>query len=247
MKLGAIDIGNTAIKCVVWDGPVSGLSCQPVTFASVEEAAGLLEREKVEAVAFSTTRHLGAEERETISRKGWWEFGPDCRLPIGIRYKTPETLGRDRLAAAVGAWGLFPGESLLIADVGTALTLDVVQSDGDYLGGNISLGIDIRFEALHTFTSRLPRVELAGEPGLLGYDTATAIRRGALWGVANEIAGTFVLAAKEYGCRRVVLTGGGAPVIRENVATVLGCGNIDFVPALVQVGLKLAYELNHDK
>ena len=79
-------------------------------------------------------------------------------LPIKVRYKTPETLGRDRLAAAVGANYLQPGKDLLVIDAGTAITYELVDASGSYLGGNISPGMTTRFRALNQFTKKLPLV-----------------------------------------------------------------------------------------
>mgnify|MGYP003213786755 CR=1 FL=1 len=77
-------------------------------------------------------------------------------LPIKVQYKTPKTLGKDRLAAAVGANYLQPGKDLLVIDAGTAITYELIDASGSYLGGNISPGMTTRFRALNLFTEKLP-------------------------------------------------------------------------------------------
>ena len=79
-------------------------------------------------------------------------------LPIKVQYKTPKTLGKDRLAAAVGANYLQPGKDLLVIDAGTAITYELIDASGSYLGGNISPGMTTRFRALNLFTEKLPLV-----------------------------------------------------------------------------------------
>ena len=79
-------------------------------------------------------------------------------MPIRNVYRTPQTLGRDRLAAAVGATVLFPGRNVLIVDFGTAVTIDLVTADATYRGGCISPGVQLRFGALHDHTAALPLV-----------------------------------------------------------------------------------------
>ena len=77
-------------------------------------------------------------------------------LPLTNLYKTPETLGYDRIAAVAGAHTIFPEKNVLVIDAGTAITFDMVTSAGEYIGGNISPGLNMRFKALHKFTNRLP-------------------------------------------------------------------------------------------
>lgn len=160
-------------------------------------------------------------------------------LPLKIDYRTPETLGIDRLAAAVGAASLpmAAGRELLIADLGTAITYDRVTADGRYIGGNIAPGIFMRLQALNHYTARLPLVEPADGPLMLwGDDTASALRAGALNGVLAEF---------DYYRRRLphdgltVITGGAADLITPH----LHFGHIS-VPDLVSLGLLRIIQYN---
>ncbi len=137
------------------------------------------------------------------------ELDHSTPIPLVNRYRTPESLGYDRIAAAVGAHTIFPETTVLVIDAGTAITYDMVTRTGEFLGGNISPGLDIRFRALHRYTSRLPSLERpGGKPGLLGTTTREAIESGVVNGILFEMDG-FIDAIKQDNPElKVVLTGG---------------------------------------
>ena len=110
-------------------------------------------------------------------------------IPVKNMYGTPETLGCDRLAAAVGACTLFPNTDCMIVDCGTAITIDFVGRDGEFLGGNISPGLQTRFNALHAATGKLPLGQVTDKPPVIGTSTDTAITAGVLQGARYEIEG----------------------------------------------------------
>lgn len=110
-------------------------------------------------------------------------------IPIANAYDSPETLGSDRIAAAVGAWFLQPGKPILIVDMGTAITYDFIRADGTFMGGNITPGINLRLKALHEFTGRLPEIEAKKEFEDFGTDTESAIRAGVMQGILYETEG----------------------------------------------------------
>lgn len=131
-------------------------------------------------------------------------------LPIRNSYRTKETLGYDRIAAAVGANARYPGQDILIIDMGTAITIDFVSSKNEFLGGNISPGLLMRFRSLHEFTSRLPQVEPAEQNVLLGDDTESAIRAGVQNGIIFELDGYINEQKMRYPRLQVLMTGGDA-------------------------------------
>lgn len=132
----------------------------------------------------------------------------DMHLPIEVMYKTPETLGIDRLAGVIGAKEKALGKNLLVIDVGTAITYDFLNSSGQYLGGNISPGIKIRFKSLNAYTKRLPLLDKNGDLPDIGYDTNTAIRSGVINGVLYEIDSYIFRYKQQYPDLFVFLTGG---------------------------------------
>lgn len=129
-------------------------------------------------------------------------------VPVTIDYRTPQTLGKDRLAAIVGAHYLRPGCDLLVIDAGTAITYELVDKTGTFLGGNISPGMTTRFKALHAFTKKLPLLSETEEVPLMGKSTAEAIRAGVVNGVVYEMDGYIDALRKKYPGLLVFLTGG---------------------------------------
>ncbi|MCM1521981.1 MAG: type III pantothenate kinase [Muribaculaceae bacterium] len=119
-------------------------------------------------------------------------LGPETPTPLRIDYNTPQTLGADRVAAAVGAWADHSGHPILVVDAGTAVTYDLVSPDGVYCGGNIAPGITMNLRALHEFTARLPLIPFPSPmkalgSDLFGRDTRGAIARGAVDAVRASI------------------------------------------------------------
>ncbi|MDR0996008.1 MAG: type III pantothenate kinase [Tannerella sp.] len=128
--------------------------------------------------------------------------------PLRIGYRTPVTLGKDRLAAVAGAIAQQPGRDILVIDAGTAITYDLVEASGFYRGGNISPGMSTRFRALHQFTSALPLVEAAPAPPLLGDSTLSAIQAGVAQGIRYEMDGYIRELRESYPDLFIFLTGG---------------------------------------
>lgn len=129
-------------------------------------------------------------------------------VPLVNRYASPATLGRDRLAAAVGAASLFPGDDVLAINAGTALTFDFVTRNGEYLGGSIAPGMEMRFKALHTFTGRLPLISYHEPVPLTGPTTEGSILSGVAGGMAAEIDGMAGNYLRLYPGLKIVVSGG---------------------------------------
>lgn len=145
----------------------------------------------------------------------WFNNSTPC--PLKIKYGTPGTLGPDRIAAAVGAWGEAPGRNILVIDAGSAITYDIVDNKGNFLGGNIAPGIKMRLRSLHEFTDRLPMVVKDGDIPFIGYDTETAIRSGVITGICHEIEGYIRAAREKFGEVFVFLTGGDGISLKNNI------------------------------
>ncbi len=164
----------------------------------------------IDKAIVSSVIDLADGQKESISSLGCpiiW-FNNETPIPLEIAYRTPQTLGSDRLAAAVGAWYEAKGHNIIIIDAGSAITTDFVDSKGKYLGGNIAPGIKMRLMALHEYTSRLPLVDKEGEIPTIGYNTETAIRSGVISGICHEIDGYICHFREKYGNVFVFLTGG---------------------------------------
>lgn len=157
----------------------------------------------------------------TLSRRSqhFVLFDHNTPVPIENRYDTPETLGQDRLAAAVGAKSLCPNENLLIIDVGSAITYDFVSAEGEYIGGNIAPGVKMRFTILQRMTKKLPLVE-ADENELIplfGKNTRDAIASGVIRGLAYEVKGYMRTLREKMPHFQTYVTGGNAPYVLNNV------------------------------
>jgi type III pantothenate kinase len=160
-------------------------------------------------------------------------------LPFKNLYRTPENLGKDRIAAAAGAFAAFPDTHTLIIDMGTAITFDILTSAGNYLGGNISPGLAMRFRALHAFTSRLPQLEkdeFSDDPGT---DTRSAIISGVQKGILYEIQGYIEHFSKLYPGLKVILTGGDGDFFAKPLKS-----PIFVIPNLVLCGLNFILDFN---
>lgn len=127
-------------------------------------------------------------------------------LPITIGYSTPETLGADRIAAAAGAHALFPQDDCIVFDFGTAITIDFITRKGHFMGGNISPGMRMRFEAMHHFTNKLPLVSPSTPEMPAGTSTSSAINSGIVLGIMFEVQKY----AETFPGHKIIFTGGDA-------------------------------------
>jgi type III pantothenate kinase len=205
-----IDQGNTVSKLAVFSaGEILARYTEAVLTTGVIENI-MKEHPGITKAILSSVAKYGSEVPDYLSKKMMRFVILDASTPIPIKnlYKTPETLGFDRIADAVGAEFTFPGSNLLIVDAGTAITIDLVTSKGEFFGGNISPGLELRFRALHEFTSRLPKVEKEEEFPLLGKTTGEAILAGVLNGAVFELEGYIESLRLKYPDLKVILTGG---------------------------------------
>jgi type III pantothenate kinase len=173
----------------------------------------------IEKAIISSVIDLTENEREAFNSLDCpvvW-FNHTIPGPLAINYGTPETLGPDRLAAATGAWSEAEGKNLLVIDAGSAITIDFVDRNGNYHGGNISPGIRMRIRALHDFTDKLPLIEKEGRTPFLGDDTETAIRSGVINGICHEIEGYITAIKENYSDVLVFLTGGDENPLKNNI------------------------------
>lgn len=202
-----IDIGNTASKSYLFDN--GQLVRQEQEYG---HALSFLTEigESIEATIVSSVIDLPAEAEAHLQALPCpvLRFSSDTAIPIDNRYRTPGTLGPDRLAAAVGAWMQVPGKPLLIIDAGSCITFDFVSAEGAYLGGNIAPGLRARFRAIDDYFPRLPLVQPEGPTPELGSDTETAIRAGVIEGMRHEIEGYIHHFREKYPSLLVFLTGG---------------------------------------
>ncbi|MBI1183391.1 type III pantothenate kinase [bacterium] len=162
------------------------------------------------------------------------------KLPFAIDYKTPETLGNDRLAACAGATVLCAERPILVIDAGTCITYDFITEDNCYAGGAISPGIELKLKAMHHFTQKLPSTTLPPDyqPFNTGKSTLECMWEGAAAGTIHEIRG-FIATFSSHKSLNVVITGGTSHYLANKLE------NSTFAaPNLVLIGLHKIKTLN---
>lgn len=212
------DIGNTFVKIAVFEsGHLVADRC--LERLSPQVIDSLTGGRRVERAIYASTRGTAEETVAALRARSDYvlEFGARTPVPIRNAYLTPATLGRDRLAAAVGAAALYPGRNVLIADFGTALTVDLVTADGTFRGGCISPGVQSRFRALHDYTARLPLCSPDDEEGLQGLSTEAAVRLGVMNSVTFEIEGYIARMSEKIDDLCVIFTGGDAKYFAKRI------------------------------
>lgn len=253
----AVDRGNTRLKATWmpaewrWSDAegVETRTYDPADSESLMEWVEELSGRSPLAGALAAVGKVDARLVESLRKALAGKFlmiSSSTSLPIGMRYSTPGTLGIDRKATACAAAARYPGEMLAVVDSGTALTVDIVTAAGEFLGGNISPGLQMRLDALHEHTARLPRLvaRTEGLAGDWGSDTCSAIWNGACGGWADETA--MALARAAGSARRAIVTGGDLPRLREMLPArleAIGCRNltIDYDPHLLAEGMREIY------
>ena len=251
----AVNVGNTETKLGVFrDRELAfsrRISTQPertadelaLQFGGFLEQEGLSFSRQITGVAIaSVVPDQTHELREMVSRYFGFDpvvVEPGTKTGIAILTDNPREVGADRIVNALAAFHKYGGPCLVV-DFGTATTYDAVSERGEYLGGSIAPGVGISAAALFTATARLPRVELAEPPSIIGKNTVESIQSGVLYGTAAEVDGMVERMQKELGGHATVIaTGGLAGVVAPL------CETIDEEePWLTLEGLRLVYEKN---
>ena len=205
-----IDIGNSQTKVAIFAaGEIVQMICmEKFTVARLNDLKQ--HYPDLDQAILSTVADVDTEMVKKLRNDFGYviEFNHQTAVPIENLYQSKETLGLDRLAAAVGAVTLFPGKDLLVIDAGTAITYDLIDKKKRFLGGNISPGLKTRFRALHQFTQRLPEIEQAEQWPDIGKTTEEAIRAGVQNGMIFEIDGMIDHVRKDWPECQIILTGG---------------------------------------
>jgi type III pantothenate kinase len=241
VKTICIDAGNSLVKVAVMENSILRSLAAFVltdTCALMRHIASL---PPAYACILSSVSIAGQEIMELLLQKAPYlmELTADTPVPIRNLYKTPETLGKDRLAAVVGAFSLFPHRDILVLDAGTALTIDFIDSEGNYRGGNISPGLDIRFRALHDYTRKLPLLTRTSDFETIGDTTESAIISGVQNGIIFEINSYIHRFLHQFPKLITVLTGGDELFFADKLEK-----TIFAEPNLVYIGLEKIVTFN---
>lgn len=204
-----IDIGNTRVKAAVFERNTIKEVFVFNRSIIVSELKKITKNFSISASVISSVANVS----DLVQQKIVDLLNPIClnhetKVPFKNLYETPKTLGVDRIALASAAVDKYPNKNVLVIDAGTCITFDFINNRNEYLGGAISLGVAMRYKALHTFTSKLPLLKPSEVSNFIGTNTNTSIHSGIVNGVCNEIIGVINQYKKKYGDLTVVLTGG---------------------------------------
>ncbi len=210
MKTICIDAGNTFVKVAIAEqGDISKVTAIPLAdrgalLRYIEALPG------AGACILSSVSMADPGLLDILSKHTPYfiELTADTPIPIHNLYVTPDTLGKDRLAAVIGAYSLYPSKDILVIDAGTALTIDFIDAEGNYHGGNISPGLRMRYQALHDYTKRLPLESMSEDFNFIGNSTSSAIIAGVQNGIIFEVNGYVEHFVKQYPGLITIMTGG---------------------------------------
>ncbi len=214
-----LDIGNSFAKLAVYSNNVL-VSNKRVPTADLIDSVKLLKN------SFPDIKHaiVGSvgqfSESDLQALKGWFNLlvlDTSIKLPFNNAYKTPNTLGVDRIALVSAAVTQYPKKNVLVIDAGTCITYDFITANGIYLGGAISPGLKMRYKALHTFTEKLPLLDKAYLEHFIGTTTNSSIHAGVLCGIVYELQGAIQRYTDTYKHLTVILTGGDANFLSEQL------------------------------
>ena len=197
-----LDAGNTSIKVAQFQND-NLISLN--RFPSFEEALSFLPKNVVLVVSSVVNPDLVKVFELDFKL---YVINSEWTLPFSNLYSTPKTLGIDRLCNVAGMYALQKSGNRLCVDIGTCIKFDFLNDQNEYLGGSISPGARLRFQALNDYTARLPLVEIEATQQLFGDSSVSAIRVGVMMGIFAEVKQMIALYEEKYGEITVFLTGG---------------------------------------
>jgi type III pantothenate kinase len=240
-----IDVGNSRIKAAVFEG-YSVLECFVFDKDEVEE--------KIENILkkFQNCTDLVVASVGNVEKQSFLTFENQLNVhflthedvfPFINKYATPKTLGIDRMVLAAGATLQFPKQNRLVIDAGTCITYDFIDEHDHYLGGAISPGLRLRYEALHNFTAKLPLLVLEAPEHYVGNSTAQAIHSGVVNGFVYEIDGFIDEYRRNFSNFIIILTGGDADFLAKRLKNTIFANSNFLLESLNQT---FQYKINND-
>jgi type III pantothenate kinase len=206
-----IDIGNTQSKVAVFNGQQELQYLARHQHLDVSLLAHYINSYSIKnSILSSVANHAPSLESYLQAHTNFIRLTHTTPIPIHNHYATPSTLGRDRIAAVIGGYSIYPNSALLVIDAGTCITYDYLNHKREYKGGGISPGMHIKFKALHTFTSQLPLIQTNQIGELIGNTTSNAIISGVMWGTVAEVDGIIERYKVLNANLKVLVTGGDA-------------------------------------
>ena len=211
-----IDVGNTRVKLAVFKDE----QCEEVQAVAYSEVLktveGLHQRYRFERGIVASVGKLPKNVLRSLQLRFPIQIlNVKTPLPIKINYKTPETLGVDRIAVMCAFAKAYPDTTGLVIDAGTCVTYDVLTKDGVYHGGIISPGLQMRYNAMHDYTLGLPLLTPKWVENNVGNSTESAMQMGGIHALVVEIQGFIAHFEEEFGVEKIILTGGDLSFLAE--------------------------------
>ena len=238
-----IDNGNTLTKLAIFKNNEL-IGFRIIDANNMQVVSRLIKEMDVEAAILASVSVVPVSLTEIIDK----EIGKvilldhETLLPIENFYQTKETLGKDRLAAVVGGNYLYPETNLMIVDAGTAITYDIINNQNQYLGGNISPGLQMRFKALNYFTNKLPLLDPVDTILHFGRNTNEAVLVGVQNGLLFEVEKSIEQYKNLFPGLKILLTGGDTKFFENKLKN-----TIFVVSNLVMIGLNRILNYNLER
>lgn len=238
-----IDIGNTIIKLAVYELN-QFVERQVATDEDFSEVLQIIvdSYPKIDWAIWASVREYPSNWSAILPEGATLiKLDSSTRVPFENCYETPKSLGNDRLALAAAAVALFPDKNVMVIDAGTCITYDLINAEGQFLGGAISPGLQMRFRAMHNFTGKLPLLvpETRVRNDKPGSTTNQCMQLGAVKGMAYEVEGFVKAYRDKYKVLTVILTGGDSEFLSNTLK------NSIFAPSnFLLTGLNRILEFN---
>ncbi len=234
-----IDAGNTSTKIAIFNHDEL-LFNEAVIELGEAYLRQLRSQFHFQNAIISSVKGMMNEEKEWLQQNcNYVNFSHATKIPISIDYQCVETLGLDRIAAAVGSWAMFPQQSSLSILLGTCMVSNFVDESGCFCGGSIAPGIRMRLQAMHQFTERLPLIDALTEVDFVGKSTHDSMMSGAIYGLLSEIDGIVTFYQSKYKNNNIAVTGGDFPFLSKSIKS-----SIFAIPNLVLFGLNEIIKIN---
>jgi type III pantothenate kinase len=240
-----IDIGNTRIKSAVFENnnliELFVFNCEELRN---KISIILVKYPKIEVLVVASVAKVDADAFLFVEKsiKVEW-ITQESVFPFENLYATPDTLGIDRMILASGAVLQFPEQNRLVIDAGTCITYDFITAENSYVGGAISLGLQMRYKALHNYTAKLPLLEAKHPESYIGTSTQESLHSGVVNGLLYEIEGFLNQYEKDYLKFTIILTGGDALFLAKRLKNTI-FANSNFL--LESLNYTYQYKIKND-
>lgn len=240
-----VDVGNSRIKAAVFEGAIL---FEIFVFSEIELQKNIENiLKKFEKITDLIVSSVGDVEKQSFlafnNVLNVHFLSHEDSFPFKNRYATPKTLGIDRMVLAAGATLQFPNQNRLVIDAGTCVTYDFIDEKNNYLGGAISPGLRLRYEALHNFTAKLPLLSLESPKGFIGTSTSESIHSGVVNGFVYEIDGFIDEYKAMYSNFIIILTGGDTDFLAKRLKNTIFANSNFLLESLNQT---FQYKIKND-